>query len=149
MNAGNGAVITLAYKLDTDGAISEGTMRFVFGSGDVFPKLEEAIEGRVAGEQFDVTLSPHEAYGDRRGDGGHEIPWSLFPSEITPEIGMQLVGQDLTGETKPVWIVDLTQEDIILDFEHPLAGATLAFTGELREVRAATEEELKTGHPSR
>ena len=123
----------------------------VFGvEENVLPALCEAIEGKQAGEKFDITLSPEEGFGPRRDEHVMELARELF--EIDGKFDDKHVFEGasitmMTAEGMPVsgLVEKVTQINVTVDFNHPLAGKTIRFNGEILLVRDATEKEL---HPS-
>jgi len=94
-----------------------------------------------AGEKKDVLVKAEDAYGPYRDDLVMPVPRKNFPSNIVPEVGMQLMAQTMFGPM-PVRIKEVTDKDILVDYNAPLAGKDLTFAVEIVEVRDPTAEEL-------
>jgi len=145
-------VVSLRYELsDANGALLEKTddpVSYLHGGYDgIFPTVEEALHGKNVGAKFDVTMEPDEAFGDYDHDLVRVEPRNLFPENI--EIGMQFEGGaegDDDEEFMLFTVVDVTDDEVTVDGNHPLAGKTLSFVGVVTGVRAATDEELEHGH---
>ena len=150
MQINRGAVVTLAYELKT----SEGEpleeddaeMAYLHGYGGIFPKVEEALEGKEVGHEVSVTLEPEDAFGEYDAELLRVEPRNRFPETL--EVGMQfegVPGED-AGEARIYTITDITGDSVVVDANHPLAGERLWFRCAVRAVRKATEEELQHGH---
>jgi len=129
---------------------SEGRdpLTFLVGHRQMIPGFEEEMMGAAVGERREFTLTPERAYGDRDDDAVMQIPRENFATleeEAKLEVGMQLVAQMPHGPS-PFTIIELTEELVTGDFNHALAGKSLAFSVEVVELRDASEEELSHGH---
>ena len=145
-------VVSLRYELsDASGALLEKTddpVGYLHGGYDgIFPTVEEAVHGKDVGYKFEVTMEPDEAFGEYDHDLVRVEPRDLFPPDI--EIGMQFEGgaEDADDDDYMLFtVVDVTDSEVTVDGNHPLAGKTLSFVGVVTDVRAATAEELEHGH---
>lgn len=152
MKIAKDTVVSLRYELsDADGALLEKTddpISYLHGGYDgIFPAVEEAVHGKDVGTKFEVTMEPDEAFGEYEHDLVRVEPRNLFPEEIA--VGMQFEGgaEDADDEDYMLYtIVDVTDDEVTVDGNHPLAGKTLKFVGIVTDVRAATAEELEHGH---
>ena len=152
MKIAKDTVVSLRYELsDTNGTLLEKTddpVSYLHGGYDgIFPAVEEAVHGKDVGAQFNVTMEPDEAFGEYEHDLVRVEPRNLFPDEIT--IGMQFEGgaEDADDDEYMLYtVVDVTEDEVTVDGNHPLAGKTLNFVGIVTGVRAATAEELAHGH---
>ena len=120
--------------------------QYLHGSGNIIPGLEAELEGKTAGKSIEVRVEPADGYGEKRDEMVQTIPREHMPDGVELEVGMQLQAQTPEGEAQLVTIVGLTNTDVTLDGNHPLAGVALNFAVEVVEVRQATEEELSHGH---
>ncbi len=93
-----------------------------------------------------MVVSPADGYGEHDARGLQEVPRSAFPADMQPQVGQELVAQGPNGEAVPFVIREVKLESVVIDLNHPLAGKTLHFAVTVRDVRAATEEELQHGH---
>ncbi len=152
MKIAKDTVVSLRYELsDANGTLLEKTddpVSYLHGGYDgIFPAVEEAVHGKDVGAQFNITMEPDEAFGEYEHDLVRVEPRNLFPDEIA--IGMQFEGgaEDADDEDYMLYtVVDVTDDEVTVDGNHPLAGKTLNFTGIVTGVRAATAEELEHGH---
>jgi FKBP-type peptidyl-prolyl cis-trans isomerase SlyD len=144
-------VVTLGYQLqNADGESLEedgAQVAYLHGGYDgIFPKVEAALEGRDVGEEILVTLEPEDAFGERDEELLRVEPRNRFPETL--EVGMQFEGVPGEREDEAViyTITDVTPDSVVVDGNHPLAGERLWFKAQVKDVRAATEEELTHGH---
>ena len=128
-----------------DTSAGDEPLAYLHGMGHIVPGLERAMEGRAAGESFSVKISPEDGYGHRDESKVGEAPRSAFATVPDLEPGMQFQAQGPDGE-ETVTVISVTDENVLLDGNHPLAGEILNFEVTVREVRDATEEELEHGH---
>ena len=152
---GEDKVGTLAYEIWVDGELLEtvsadNAIEYLHGWDNIVPGLEKALEGKAAGEAFDVTVSPEEGYGDYDEDLIEEIPRVDFDFEEEDaqiEIGMEVEMLDEDGDIIEGTIIGVEDDVVLVDMNPPLAGKTIRYAGEVLNVRAATEEELEWGFP--
>ena len=121
---------------------SEGRdpLTFLVGHQQMIPGFEEELMGAEKGERRTFTLEPERAYGEKIAEAVQQIPAEMF-GDITPEPGMTLM-----SDVGPFNVVSVDGDTVTVDFNHKLAGATLQFSVEVVDVRAATEEEIAHGH---
>lgn len=117
-----------------DSSQSREPLGFTLGDGNMIKGFDAAVYGMVIGDKKTVTIPAVEAYGERRDDMIIEVPRSQVPANIQPEIGLQLVLQGGGGQPMPVTVIDLTDEKIVLDANHDLAGKDLIFDIELMTI---------------
>ena len=106
-------------------------LQFTAGSGQVIKGFDDAVISMTIGEKKTVHIPVHEAYGERNDDMVMEYPKSDFPADMQPEVGMELQMGDDSGNVFPVLIVEVGDEMVMLDANHPLAGHDLIFDLEL------------------
>lgn len=118
---------------------SEGRepLEFVVGSGQIIPGLDKAIPGMQIGETKQVSIPCDEAYGPVNPDARQAIPRSEIPGDIPTAPGTQLQMQSPDGHVVPVTVVAVSETEITLDANHPLAGKDLTFDIELVSFDAA------------
>ena len=146
------SVVTLDYNVtDTDGELVDaGKEPLVYlhgGYDDIFPKIEEAVQGKKIGETVVVKLQPDEAFGDYDEELIQIEPRDQFPKEL--QVGMQFEGGPEGGEDDDFIIyrvTDIADDKVVLDGNHPLAGMALVFTCTVTAVRPASAEEVEHGH---
>ena len=108
-------------------------MEFVYGEGSIIPALEKQLEGMEEGEKKEITVEAKDAYGEVDPSAVQQIPRSQLPDNIEPKVGMQLLAQTETASI-PVTIIDVDDETVTIDFNHPLAGKNLIFDVEIVSV---------------
>jgi FKBP-type peptidyl-prolyl cis-trans isomerase SlyD len=149
----DGKVISFNYTLRTeDGEVLDTSepgepLAYLHGAENIVPGLEEQLTGHKSGDSFDATVKPEDGYGVRDPEGLRPIPREAFPEDAELEAGMELVLEDDEGNLTPIWIVDIRDEVVIIDTNHPLADITLCFSIEIVGIRSATASELEHGHP--
>jgi len=131
-------------KNTIDNSFDGEPLVFIVGTGFLIPGLENALLGKEAGDTFSVTVEPEQGYGERHDDLMQAVPKSMFEG-MEIEVGMQFRATTDAGD-QSVMIIEIQDEDVIVDGNHPLSGITLHFDVEVLEVRDATEEELAHGH---
>ena len=116
----------------------------LIGHGNIIAGLESAMRGREAGESFEVTVAPGEAYGDRREGLVQRVPRKHFKgAKLTP--GMQvMLPTDQGQRAMTVKKVGISVVDV--DLNHPMAGKTLSFDVQILDVREASTEEVSHKH---
>lgn len=146
-------VVTLAYKLylDDDQMIDSsdeyGPLEYLHGHNQILPALERAVAGLTVGDQIEVAIPPEDGYGTRFADSFETISRADFPDDVELEIGMELELVDRESNQEMIaYIYDISDDEVLIDFNHPLAGETLLFEIEVLDIRPATDEELAHGH---
>ena len=144
-------VVTIDYTLkDDNGNIldssNDGNFAYLHGSNNIIPGLENALTGKLAGDEVDVKVSPAEGYGERNDSMVQAVPRDMFDSEQEIEVGMQFHAQSPEGDMVVVTVTDVDKDDITVDGNHPLAGMNLNFGVKVVDVREATAEERDHGH---
>lgn len=117
----------------------------LLGHGGLIPGVERALEGRAAGERFEVEVSPADGYGDYREGQVQRVPKKYFRDAERLKPGMQTVLSSEQGQ-RVVTVAKVGSSVIDVDLNHPLAGRTLRFDIEIVDVREATDEERSHGH---
>ena len=111
-----------------------GPLEFKIGEGDVIAGLEQGVIGMQAGDKKSITISPEEAFGQPREDLVVDLNKNEIPEGIKLAVGIYLNIQATDGQEFKVKVVDIKDDTITLDANHPLAGATLIFDVELIEI---------------
>jgi len=143
-------VVSLNYELfGDDGELIERTeapVSYLHGGYDgIFPRVEEALEGKDVGYECRVQLEPDDAFGEYEADLVRMESRQLFPESVN--VGMQFEGSpDDSEETRIYTVTDITDEKVVVDGNHPLAGRSLLFACTVTAVRPASSEELTHGH---
>ncbi|HKM45268.1 MAG TPA: peptidylprolyl isomerase [Dysgonamonadaceae bacterium] len=150
--------ITLAYDLHVgDGeerelmerATKEAPLEFIFGTNSMLQSFENQIEGKGIGDTFTFTLTPDEAYGAYEDEKILELPKSVFQvdGEIDEDIlfeGNTVPMMDSDGNKLMGSVIEIKEDVVSMDFNHPLAGEIMHFSGNVIDVRDATPEEIAT-----
>jgi peptidylprolyl isomerase len=136
--AGDTVQVHYTGKFD-DGSVFDSSagrepLEFTVGSGQVIPGFEQAVEGMAVGQTKTVTIPAAEAYGDRVAEAVLQVPREQLPPDLEPEVGQQLVMQSRDGRQIPIVVVEVTEDSITIDANHPLAGRDLTFEIELVSV---------------
>lgn len=152
MKIAENTFVALDYKLEVDGAIADQSqpgqpLKFAYGMGMLLPKFEEAIAGLEPGAEFKFTLTPTEGYGEIIKEAVVELPKDVFAvnGEVEPgllEVGNMIPMADQQGN-RLMGRVTAVAEVVTMDFNHPMAGKTLNFSGRIEEVREVTPEDLQ------
>ena len=151
MKIAENKVVVLHYAVsdseDTliDSSYDHNPLAIIYGTGYLIPGLEEALTDRQAGDKFDVEVKADQAYGQRFDDYVQTVPKTMFADIDVLELGSQLRATTDDGE-QTVIVIDVQEDEITVDGNHPLAGIDLKFDVEILEVRDATEDELEHGH---
>ena len=145
-------IVSIEYEVrdgDTvvDSNVGGAPLVFMFGKGQIIPGLENGIVNMAIGEKGDVLVQPEDAYGEFNSEAKQEVPKDQFAG-IDLEVGMTLYGQGEDGGTVQVIVKEVGEENVTIDFNHPLAGKTLMFSVTINNVRDASAEEAMTGIPA-
>ena len=145
-------VVSLRYELsDVNGVLLEKTdepVSYLHGGYDgIFPTVEEALHGKDVGAKCQIVLEPDDAFGEYEHDLVRAEPRNLFPADIS--VGMQFEGGAEGADDDDYMlftVVEVSDDEVTVDGNHPLAGKTLSFVGVVTDVRAATADEVTHGH---
>lgn len=143
-------VASFHYKLknEQDQIISaspdESPLTYMHGTGAIIPGLESELEGKSEGDEFSVTVSPEEGYGQKNPDLVAVLKRDAFQGIDEIEPGMQFQAQDNNGNLQVITVTSVDGDSITVDRNHPLAGVTLNFDISIVMVSEAAEEELNT-----
>ncbi|RME86449.1 MAG: peptidylprolyl isomerase [Zetaproteobacteria bacterium] len=129
-----------------DSSEGEKPFSYLHGHEQIIPGLEAALEGKAAGDAFEVELTPEEAYGEHDPELVERVPRAAFQGVETIEPGMMFQAQTPDGEMQVVRVVKVEEDHVIVDGNHPLAGRRLHFKVQVVDVREATEDEIAHGH---
>ncbi len=134
--------VTLSYKLhlnDINGELVEETqdnqpLEFIFGAGRMLPAFEKHLEGLKTGKEFNFSLNPDDAYGQVNPEAIVDIPRNIFEqdgkiNEKIIKLGNTVPMQDAQGNRLNGIVLEITDETVKMDFNHPLAGEKLNFSG--------------------
>ena len=131
-------------RIHYNGTLTDGTpfdssqgrdpLEFTVGSGQIIPGLDKALPGMSVGEKKTVAVPAAEAYGEHNPEGLQQIPRQQVPDDVPLDPGTRLQVQTPDGRTLPVTVSEVTEETVVLDANHPLAGQDLNFAIELVEI---------------
>ena len=112
---------------------SEGRepLEFTVGSGQVIKGFDEGVKGTKVGDKKTVEIHVNDAYGEKQQEMMIEFPKDQFPADMNPEVGMQLMMRNGSGQQYPVTVAEVKEGSVVLDANHPLAGQDLVFDLEL------------------
>jgi FKBP-type peptidyl-prolyl cis-trans isomerase SlyD len=142
--------VTIDYVLtDDDGDVLDASsgeggepITYVHGYGMLVPGLEGALTGLTVGEARDVLVPADAGYGERDEELMMEVEKSDFPNPAQIAEGDEFVAETPDGEEMMMRVVEVSDDGVVVDANHPLAGMTLHYSVKVRAVRAATEEEI-------
>lgn len=148
-------MVSLIYTLtetEKDGRVIEqveesNPLQFLYGAGQMLEHFELNITNKTGGDTFEFALTSEKAYGDKREELLVDIPRSVFEvdgklDEEVAVVGNQVPMADAQGRRLMGIVVEIKDEAVAMDFNHPMAGVDLFFTGKIIEVRDSTEEEI-------
>ncbi len=153
MNVGEYKVVSVSYTLTSGEEVVEvveqnSPMTFIFGAGYLLPKFEENIEGKKVGDKFDFSLACEDAYGEIVPDAIVELSKDMFKEEngqVNTElfkVGVIIPLRDNEGNQFDGRVTEVKDNSLLVDLNHPMAGKSLHFVGEILEVREATTDEM-------
>ena len=152
MKIADDCVVSIHYKLTDDKGeqidSSEGQepLSYLHGAGNVIQGLEDALTGHAVGDHLEVKLQPEDGYGEFDAELVQSVPRSSFQGidELAP--GMQFQTEDEDGQRMLVTVQEVSDEAVVVNGNHPLAGVVLNFDVTITDIREATAEELDHGH---
>lgn len=145
MKIENGKLVTLTYDLYLEGfdgelvesAKNDNPLIFVFGDGNMLESFEENLKNKEKGEDFKFFIKKEDAYGEQTDEAIAEFPKDIFlqgeNSEL-PQIGDHVPMEDNEGNKFDGIAAEITKDSVVIDFNHPLAGEDLYFTGKIIDV---------------
>lgn len=137
--------VTDASGNELDSSIGGEPLVFLFGYGAVIPGLEQALNGKASGDKFTVEIAAADAYGERHDALTQVVPKSMFDG-MEVAVGMRFRASGPDGQEQSVIVLEVTEEEVVVDGNHPLSGIDLTFNVDVVLVRDATDEELSHGH---
>lgn len=143
-------VVTFEYTLKNDnGEVLDSSdktapLEYLHGSGNIIPGLESELEGKKVGDKFNASIEAEDAYGLRFEELVQKIDKEKLSHLPSIEIGMQLQAYDEDG-MQILTVVEVSDTEVTLDGNHPLAGQKLHFDVEIVNIREATEDEIEFG----
>lgn len=161
MQVSKNKVVTVTYKLSTnlpgdskehvETADEEHPLSFIFGSGMMIPGFETGLNGKSQGDDFSFSIEPVDAYGTKEDEAIVKLPIDIFKHEGIVDFSILKVGNvlplnDDTGNTLNGTVLSYDDKMVTMDFNHPLAGHQLHFSGKILNIREASAEEISHGH---
>ena len=156
MKVENSKMVAVNYTLTVDGQIADKNpegkpLEFVCGAGMLLPKFEGALMGKEPGDKVSFTLEPADGYGEIIAEAIVELPKNIFmiDGKIAEEIlfeGNIVPMSDAEGHRMNGIIRAVKEDTVTMDFNHPLAGKTVRYTGKVVFVRDATAEDMQPQH---
>ena len=154
-------VVSVTYRLEAnptgqekvhiETADASRPLIFLFGSGGLIPAFEDNLMGKITGDSFSFSIDAENAYGEIEAEALVDLPLDIFKVDGVVDMSILKTGNivpmtDREGNRIDGRVVAIGGETVKMDFNHPLAGHQLHFSGEVIEVREASEEELTHGH---
>jgi FKBP-type peptidyl-prolyl cis-trans isomerase SlyD len=143
MKIEHGCLISLSVRMfNAQGELLEATEEpivYLHGSGDIFPRIEAALNGREAGYRVSLTLEPHEAFGDFDAELVQLVDVAALGASVT--VGMRFEGLPNRADGRVYTVTDVAEGVAVLDANHPLAGRVLRFDVEVIDVQPASADE--------
>jgi FKBP-type peptidyl-prolyl cis-trans isomerase SlyD len=143
---GPGQWVRIQYQL-RDGRgneleTTEEPVEFVFGYSKLVPGLEASLQGLHQGEAVNITIPPEDAYGTRDEANVFHVDREEFPDDTQIEAGSEFVAEGEDGTSLTMRVMEVHDDYVVVDANHPLAGETLNFQVRVLTVRAATDDEV-------
>lgn len=126
---------TLTDGTQFDSSQGREPLEFVVGASQIIPGLDRALPGMTVGEKKTVNVPADEAYGQADPNARHSVPRDQIPADIPLNVGTQLQMRTQDGQAIVVTVVDVTDEAVVLDANHPLAGKDLVFDIEVVSIK--------------
>lgn len=155
MKVQNDKVVAVSYALEVEGQIADKSapgapLEYIHGTGMLLPKFEAALQDKEPGDAFDFVLSPEDGYGKYDPSYVIDLPKTAFAIDGKVREEFLVVGRTIpmlnqAGQVVQGTVREVTDSSVKMDFNHPMAGKTLHFTGKVESVRSATEKELTEG----
>ncbi len=147
----DGVVVSMEYTLHVDGELldssdGQGPLQFLAGYGNIIPGLEEEVRGMKIGDSKDVVVQPKDGYGEYDDEAFMKVPRTDFPKDMPMEVDTELTVRDEEGNSRSARVDSIEEDNVTLNFNHPLAGDELRFHVKVVALREPTEEELEHGH---
>lgn len=128
-----------------DGSKGGDPIPYLHGHHHIVPGLEKAMQGRAAEDSFRVSLTPLEAYGEVDEEKIYDVERTLFSGMSELSVGLMCHMTNEAGEDEVVTVIEIEDDLVTVDANHPYAGQSLTFDVEIVSVREATAQELEAG----
>jgi FKBP-type peptidyl-prolyl cis-trans isomerase SlyD len=161
MQISKNKVVTVTYDLHcnlpgnaqqhVETADNNNPLSFIFGTGMMIPGFEKGLDGKSKGDKFTFSLESDDAYGNKEENAIIKLPIDIFKADGVLDMNLLQIGKflplnDSEGNVLNGKVIGFDNETVTMDFNHPLAGHHLHFTGEVIDVREASPEEISHGH---
>jgi len=131
-------------KVEYEGKFEDGTvfdsskgkepLAFEAGSGQVIKGFDEAVIGMEKDQEKEFSIEPKEGYGEIKPDLKQEVPRTNLPKDQEPKVGMGIMLTAPNGQQMPSQIMEVTDEKVVIDLNHPLAGKKLIFNIKIKDI---------------
>jgi FKBP-type peptidyl-prolyl cis-trans isomerase SlyD len=143
-------VVSMDYSLIVedkliDSSETYGPLEFIQGHNNIIPGLENELFGMQVGDSKEIVVQPENGYGEYDNNAITDIPRSQFPPDFSFEIGKTIRLSHPNGQLITANIIEIGENDVRLDLNHPLAGKELKFSATIVNLRMATPEEITSG----
>jgi len=144
-------VVTIEYRASlsngdlVDSTDHCGPVTYLHGNEQIFPALEQAVEGLLAGEERRLALSPRETYGEHRPELVRRMPRAQLPPDLALEVGKRYTVRPPRGEPMIFRLVGIEGDEVLADFNNPAAGQGLEIWARVVAIRPATSDEIRRG----
>ncbi|WP_178987774.1 FKBP-type peptidyl-prolyl cis-trans isomerase [Winogradskyella schleiferi] len=118
-----------------DSSLEREPLEFTLGKGMLIPGFEKAVIDMEVNDKKTVDIPMEDAYGDVKKELFHKVDRAQLPPEVKPEVGLGLASRDEQGNEHQFRIVEVNEDNVIVDGNHPLAGQELVFDLELVEIK--------------
>jgi FKBP-type peptidyl-prolyl cis-trans isomerase SlyD len=147
----DGQVVSMHYTLHVDGQVVDSSdgkepLQFIQGMGHIIHGLEHELYDMKIGEKKDVVVAPKDGYGESDPEAFMDVPRESFPPKVPLAIGTELELRDQSDNPVYARIDEVTDSNVRLNMNHPLAGKELRFSVEIAALRPASDEEVSHGH---
>ena len=129
--------LTLDDGAEVDSNFGKPAVSFVVGDGSLLPGFERRLFGMRAGEEARFTIPPEDAFGQPNDNNVQTMKREQFDDDIDLTIGMVFSFADAAGAELPGVVSHFDEEEVIIDFNHPLAGKTITFAARIERVEPA------------
>ena len=152
MKIANQRIVAIHYTLkddqgqELDSSREQDPLTYLHGTQGLIPGLERELEGREAGERFEATVQPEEAYGQVHAELIQDVPLEALDGIDGLHVGMALQSRAPDGRVQNLRVEAISEQSATLNANHPLAGEVLHFDVTVESVREATADELEHGH---
>lgn len=159
MSISKNKVVSLTYELREDNVSgdlievvkADQPFVFLFGAGGLLPEFESNLEGKIIGSNFEFQILSANAYGEFDETAMEYVPKDIFMidgqlADDLLEVDKVINLRDQGGHLVRARVAEVGEAEVLLDFNHPLAGVNLHFKGEILDIREASQEEIEHGH---